>query len=975
MALPDSEYSVDVEVRRRLADAVLSEQATAVLAHIVLIGAVAVLLWGVAPAAQLGAWVATVLAATAVRPLVLRHYSRAAGDPAVAVRAVRFSVAAAGLAWGLGAAAMFPEVPFRYAALILVVLSGLVSGAAATLVADPTSFRSFLATALGGVPVGILASGQARAQWVAIFLVVVYAGFMLGLNRRAHATLAEQLRATALLGVREREAARERAYLDALVASSPVAIAVLERDGRIRHVNPGFEALFGYSAAEVVGRDLGELVVPEEEQPEVRALEARVRTGEIVRAEVERRRKDGRRVPLALRAAAVPEIVGGGLVVVYQDMTERRQVEAALRDARDLAERAASARAAFLANMSHEIRTPMNAVLGFVELILDTELTTEQRRALELVRSSSEALLTILDDVLDYSKIEGEHLRLESIPFDLPKLVHSTVSLLAVRAREKQLELVADVSRKTPHMVRGDPTRLRQVLTNLIGNGIKFTQSGEVIVSVAPVGMRDQQADLRFSVRDSGIGIARDQLATIFEEFTQADASMTRRYGGTGLGLAIARRLVRLMGGELAVVSEVGRGSEFHFAVTLPIEAASPRLAAAPSLSGRRALVVDDNQANRRLLRDMLAAEGVGVAEAASANAGLEELERATREGAPYELAILDAQMPERDGFALAAAIRAAPALSATRLLMLTSAGQRGDAERCRGLAIQGYLTKPVARADLLEAVAVLLAARPAPGPDLITRHAIAESRPSLRILVAEDNPVNQRVAAAMLLKRGHDVHIVSNGREAVEALQARDYDVVLMDIQMPEMDGFEATAAMRKLPSGRTLPIIALTAHALTGERERCLAQGMTGYLTKPFRAHELFALVEGRAAAPGTLPEPAAPARSLDLEGFRRAMREAGAEEAVAGILRTFVAAASARLDAIAAASRAGDAAALGDAAHGFRSAAATIGARQLAALLDEVDAQSRSGGVTDAVTLQRVQAEAEAVLRALREYRAPA
>ena len=948
MALPDSEYSVDVEVRRRLADAVLSEQATAVVAHIVLIGAVAVLLWGVAPAAQLGAWVATVLAATAVRPLVLRHYSRAAGDPAVAVRAVRFSVAAAGLAWGLGAAAMFPEVPFRYAALILVVLSGLVSGAAATLVADPTSFRSFLATALGGVPVGILASGQARAQWVAIFLVVVYAGFMLGLNRRAHATLAEQLRATALLGVREREAARERAYLDALVASSPVAIAVLDRDGRTRHVNPGFEALFGYSAAEVVGRDLGELVVPEEEQPEVRALEARVRTGEIVRAEVERRRKDGRRVPLALRAAAVPEIVGGGLVVVYQDMTERRQVEAALRDARDLAERAASARAAFLANMSHEIRTPMNAVLGFVELILDTELTTEQRRALELVRSSSEALLTILDDVLDYSKIEGEHLRLESIPFDLPKLVHSTVSLLAVRAREKQLELVADVSRKTPHMVRGDPTRLRQVLTNLIGNGIKFTQSGEVIVSVAPVGMRDQQADLRFSVRDSGIGIARDQLATIFEEFTQADASMTRRYGGTGLGLAIARRLVRLMGGELAVVSEVGRGSEFHFAVTLPIEAASPRLAAAPSLSGRRALVVDDNQANRRLLRDMLAAEGVGVAEAASANAGLEELERATR---------------------------AAPALSATRLLMLTSAGQRGDAERCRGLAIQGYLTKPVARADLLEAVAVLLAARPAPGPDLITRHAIAESRPSLRILVAEDNPVNQRVAAAMLLKRGHDVHIVSNGREAVEALQARDYDVVLMDIQMPEMDGFEATAAMRKLPSGRTLPIIALTAHALTGERERCLAQGMTGYLTKPFRAHELFALVEGRAAAPGTLAEPAAPARSLDLEGFRRAMREAGAEEAVAGILRTFVAAASARLDAIAAASRAGDAAALGDAAHGFRSAAATIGARQLAALLDEVDAQSRSGGVTDAVTLQRVQAEAEAVLRALREYRAPA
>src|SRR6059036_2856085 len=306
-----------------------------------------------------------------------------------------------------------------------------------------------------------------------------------------------------------------------------------------------------------------------------------------------------------------------------------KRAEAVMRDARDLAERVAQARSAFLANMSHEIRTPMNAVLGFVELILDTELTTEQRRALELVRSSSEALLTILDDVLDYSKIEGEHLRLESIPFDLPKLVHSTVSLLAVRAREKQLELVADVSRKTPHMVRGDPTRLRQVLTNLIGNGIKFTQSGEVIVSVAPVGMRDQLADLRFSVRDTGIGIARDQLATIFQEFTQADASMTRRYGGTGLGLAISRRLVALMGGELTVTSEVGRGSEFGFALTFPLEAAQATARAAVSLGGRRLLVVDDNETNRRIVRDMLGAEGMAVHEAPRADAGLEALRRA----------------------------------------------------------------------------------------------------------------------------------------------------------------------------------------------------------------------------------------------------------------------------------------------------------------------------------------------------------
>src|SRR6059036_543300 len=860
-ARPENAVATDERIRadlaRLLQARLLRESTLGVWVHPILIVVIVALSWPDAPHELLLGWAGAVVLTALLRGVWLFICSRRPLTERAVRNGVRATVTLLAIAWGVGGALVLPIVPFETAALILVVLAGIIASALTTLAADPLSLRGFLA----GIALPIFASLATSERSHDLAAAVVVALFTLGMAivaRRAHLTLVDHLQITARLAVSEEAAKR---------------------------------------------------------------------------------------------------------------------AEAVMREARDLAERVARARSAFLANMSHEIRTPMNAVLGFVELILDTELTTEQRRALELVRSSSEALLTILDDVLDYSKIEGEHLRLESIPFDLPKLVHSTVSLLAVRAREKQLELVADVSRKTPHMVRGDPTRLRQVLTNLIGNGIKFTQSGEVIVSVAPVGMRDQQADLRFSVRDSGIGIARDQLATIFEEFTQADASMTRRYGGTGLGLAIARRLVRLMGGELAVVSEVGRGSEFHFAVTLPIEAASPRLAAAPSLSGRRALVVDDNQANRRLLRDMLAAEGVGVAEAASANAGLEELERATREGAPYELEILDAQMPERDGFALAAAIRAAPALSATRLLMLTSAGQRGDAERCRGLGIQGYLTKPVARADLLEAVAVLLAARPAPGPDLITRHAIAESRPSLRILVAEDNPVNQRVAAAMLLKRGHDVHIVSNGREAVEALRARDYDVVLMDIQMPEMDGFEATAAMRQLPSGRTLPIIALTADALTGERERCLAQGMTAYLTKPFRAHELFALVEGRAAVPGALPEPAAPARSLDLEGFRAAMREAGAEEAVAGILRAFVESASPRLDAIAAAARAGDAAALGAAAHAFRSAAATIGARQLAALLDEVGAESRSGRVTNAATLERVQVEVEAVLRALREYRPPA
>src|SRR5256886_8340352 len=378
---------------------------------------------------------------------------------------------------------------------------------------------------------------------------------------------------------------------------------------------------------------------------------------------------------------------------------------------------------------------------------------------------------------------------------------------------------------------------------------------------------------------------------------------MTRRYGGTGLGLAISRKLVALMGGQLSVPSEVGRGGEFSLPRRLPVEAsaATTTPGRAVALGGRRLLVVDDNEANRRILRDMLGAEGVAVHEAARADAGLTALRRAAAAGTPFDIAILDAQMPDQDGFELAASVRADRDLAATKLLILTSAGQRGDGERCRQMGIQAYLTKPIARADLIEAVGTVLVEAPPAGaaPALITRHSIAESRTSLRILLAEDNLVNQQVATAMLLKRGHHVDVVSNGREAVEAFGASGYDVVLMDIQMPEMDGFEATERIRALPQGATLPIIALTAHALSGERERCLARGLSGYLAKPFKAHDLFAVVEGhggaRASQPGTVPP------AVDVEGFRRSMQEAGAEQAVDGILAAFVGPPPPRLQAL--------------------------------------------------------------------------
>ncbi len=649
-----------------------------------------------------------------------------------------------------------------------------------------------------------------------------------------------------------------------------------------------------------------------------------------------------------------------------------KRAEAVMREARDLAERVARARSAFLANMSHEIRTPMNAVLGFVELILDTELTTEQRRALELVRSSSEALLMILNDILDYSKIEAEHLELESIPFDVSKVVHATASLLAVRAREKHLELLAEVSADVPRAVRGDPTRLRQVLMNLIGNAIKFTEQGEVVVSV-DVAATDGTAKVTFAVRDTGIGIAAEHTASVFKEFTQADSTMTRRYGGTGLGLAISQRLVRLMGGELSVKSEVGRGSEFSFSLALPVETAPPtRVVGLAALGGRRMLIVDDNQTNRRILREMLAAEGINVDEASTAADGLEALRRVR-----YDLAILDVQMPDMDGFQLATAVRTDKKIKRTNLLMLTSAGQRGDGERCRELGIRGYLTKPMSRSDLLEALGTVLAGSPdeAGTPDVVTRHTIAESRATLRVLLAEDNPVNQQVAVAMLVKRGHEVHVSSNGREAVEAVKRRDYDVVLMDIQMPEMDGFEATHAIRALPKGKDLPIIGLTAHALSGERERCLSHGMTDYLAKPFKAHELFALVEGT-AEPRTVTEPAPEPLTppVDLEGFRMTLQEAGAEQALYSIIDTFVRQAPDRLAALAGAVAGGTGDDIAKAAHVYRGAAATIGARELAGLLETVETTARAGDVAHArETFERVSPIAHAVTDYLRQQRA--
>ncbi len=766
----------------------------------------------------------------------------------------------------------------------------------------------------------------------------------------------------------------ERRYRE-LVESASDLVWEVDSEGRWSYLNVAASSVYGRPPESMLGHAVVEYVHPDF-QAKATVSWNRVLAGEeILDWETVHVSADG--TPRSLSFSARPVLDLSGHVVgahgIARDVTARAQAAQALRDARDPAERAAEARAAFLANMSHEIRTPMNAVLGMTELLLETELASDQRRSLEIIRSSGEGLLTLLNDILDLSKIEADHLDIEAIPFDLGGLIDSVASLFAVDARARGLELVVDPDPDLPPVLRGDPTRIRQVLSNLLGNAVKFTHAGEIVINARTMELRDGVATIRVSVRDTGIGIDPTQIARILEPFSQADASMTRRYGGTGLGLSIARGLIHRMGGDLSVRSEVDTGSDFSFVLSLPVaegEALAQVSSTVSELKGKRALVIDDNATNRRILRGLLQSVGMRVDEAPSAALGFSMLQAGRESGSAHAIAVLDAQMPEEDGFALAARIRQDPIIASTPILMLSSRGQRGDGQRCRELGIDGYLTKPTGRADLIQAVATVTAgpgAAQAVAGGVVTRHAMAEARRKLRLLLAEDNPVNQEVALAMLRRRGHVVDVVGNGRDAVAAVKTGRYDLVLMDIQMPEMDGMTATAAIRQLPGGAQLPIIACTAHALSGERERCIEAGMDDYVAKPFKAHELFAIVESwgerRAPAAQEADESAPP---VDLVAFRRSLRAAGAEDAADVILGIFVRDGPGRATAVSEAVESGDAKAIARAAHAFRSGAGTIGARELTSLLAQLEAVGDSGNLAEAEALAgRIATESDRVL----------